>query len=162
MEQYHAFIQHDTDKAENLPDQFRADHDGRYLSAVAMPPAGLVDDLRVLMTLDLDQRPYIVGAVPNFDTERLARLFHHHGVEIPWHYHLIDVENLALGHVAAMAKEYPGSTSADFDTRAVPPIDSEALSRACGVDPNLFERHTALGDVLWAMAIYDAVMGGTP
>lgn len=41
-----------------------------------------------------------------------------------------------------------------------PPWDSEAVSRAVGVNPDDFERHTAMGDVRWAMAIYDAVMGG--
>jgi hypothetical protein len=41
-----------------------------------------------------------------------------------------------------------------------PPWDSEALSRALGVDPDTFARHTAMGDVRWAMAIHDQVMGG--
>jgi oligoribonuclease (3'-5' exoribonuclease) len=42
---------------------------------------------------------------------------------------------------------------------AVPPWDSGELSRAVGVDPDDFDRHTALGDARWAKAIYQAVMG---
>jgi len=43
-------------------------------------------------------------------------------------------------------------------TGAKPPWKSEALSRAVGVDPRDFDRHTALGDALWARAIYSAVI----
>jgi hypothetical protein len=38
--------------------------------------------------------------------------------------------------------------------------DSDALSRACGVEPPTTERHTAMGDVRWAIALYDAISGG--
>lgn len=37
------------------------------------------------------------------------------------------------------------------------PIDSEEISRAMGVNPDDFERHSALGDVLWARAIWDRI-----
>ena len=43
--------------------------------------------------------------------------------------------------------------------RATPPWDSDALSRAVGVNPDDFDRHTALGDARWAKAMYEAVMG---
>jgi hypothetical protein len=48
----------------------------------------------------------------------------------------------------------------EWNTIAAPPWDSEVLSRAVGVDPNAYERHTALGDARWARDIYDAVTGG--
>jgi hypothetical protein len=65
----------------------------------------------------------------------------------PWHYHLIDVENLVAGYLAARGELIP------------PPWKSDQLSAAVGVDPNDFGRHTAMGDVLWTRAQWDAVMG---
>ncbi len=44
-------------------------------------------------------------------------------------------------------------------TGALPPWKSVDLSRAVGVKPEDFEKHTALGDARWAKAIYEAVMG---
>ena len=40
------------------------------------------------------------------------------------------------------------------------PWDSDEISRVVGVDPDDFDRHTALGDARWARAIYDAITGG--
>lgn len=94
---------------------------------------------------------HIVGAVPNFDTESLSGLLVKHMLTPAWHYHLIDVENLAAGYLAHK-RPHPGGIPL--------PWDSNEISRAVGVDPDQFERHTAMGDVRWAMAIYDAVMGG--
>lgn len=45
-------------------------------------------------------------------------------------------------------------------TGALPPWNSNDMSRAVGVEPDDFDRHTALGDARWAKAIYEAVMGG--
>ncbi len=42
--------------------------------------------------------------------------------------------------------------------RAIPPWDSNKLSLAVGVDPDDFDRHTALGDARWAKAIYERVI----
>ncbi len=86
---------------------------------------------------------HLAGAVVSFDEERLRQLLHRQGVLHRWHYHLIDVEALAAGRLGMP-----------------PPWDSEELSKAVGVDPGKFDRHTALGDARWARDIYDAVMGG--
>lgn len=92
---------------------------------------------------------HIVGAVPNFDTEILATLLREHGLTPSWHYHLIDVENLAVGWLAAK------------DMQCNLPWKSDELMAAIGVEPATEdERHTALGDARWAMRAYDAVMGG--
>ncbi len=133
------------------------------LALGAMPPARLTygrvaDSIRVL----LDGR-HVVGAVPNFDTERLSLFLREHIAAAdrwrdPWHYHLCDVENLAVGYLAARAQEYPGSAAADFSPE--PPWNSDALTKALGLDPVPEEdRHTALGDCRWARSIYDLVMG---
>ena len=70
------------------------------------------------------------------------------GLELPrWHYHLIDVEALAIGFLAAKG------------TRFDLPWDSDDLSRAVGVEP-LEARHEALYDALWAKQIYETVVNG--
>jgi hypothetical protein len=91
---------------------------------------------------------HLVGAVPNFDSEVLDRLLREHDLIPAWHYHLIDVETLAVGYLAAK-----GAPMA-------PPWKSDDLSRAVGVEPpSEEERHTAIGDARWAMRLYDAIVG---
>lgn len=102
---------------------------------------------------------HIVGAVPNFDTEILATLLREHGLCPSWHYHLIDVENLAVGYLLAQHTE--GAVGDEVRDLASPPWKSDELMAAIGVEPATEdERHTALGDARWAMRAYDAVMGG--
>lgn len=106
------------------------------------PAEMTLESVATVLGLLLDGR-HVVGAVPNFDTERLA-LFMRRWTPArttPWHYHLCDVENLVAGRYGLQ-----------------PPWDSEALSRRVGVKPERYQRHTALGDATWARDIYDAVM----
>jgi hypothetical protein len=89
---------------------------------------------------------HLVGAVPSFEDTGLFKLLDRYDLipaagRTPWHYHLVDSEALAAG---ALGVE--------------PPWDSGALSRALGVEPERFERHTALGDARWALRLYDAAM----
>ena len=85
--------------------------------------------------------------MPNFDAEVLAARMRWHDLAPSWHYHLIDVENLAVGFLAARGVQVPL------------PWNSEDLSRLVGVEPASDEdRHTALGDARWARDIFDAVM----
>jgi len=149
----HLFIEHNVFKCKGLPEPFLSDHDARFPEdgSAAEPDSAA----RIISELFTD-RPHVVGAVPNFDTERLALLLRRFGIEPGWHYHLIDVENLAVGYLAGRAAQ------SEFDAGwATPglPWDSDELSRAVGVESTRFGRHTAVGDVRWAMAIYDAIMG---
>lgn len=122
----------------------------------------------------LTQGVHLVGAVTSFDEERLRRLivgqspFVKGGLEHGWHYHLVDVENLAAGYLAHKARAMNAAAAGEdwkvgqaegLLEAARPPWDSEELSRALGVDPDRFDRHTALGDAQWARAFYDTVMG---
>jgi hypothetical protein len=93
---------------------------------------------------------HLAGACVSFDADRLWRLLRANGECPMWHYHLIDVEVLAAGLIASR-----GEASREM---ARPPWKSEDLSRAVGVNPDDFDRHSALGDARWAKALYEAVM----
>lgn len=93
---------------------------------------------------------HVVGAVPNFDTDVLTAAFARAGIAPSWHYHLIDVEALAVGWLAGQGR---------INAPLLPWV-SDDLSAACGVAPASPElRHTALGDVDWAMRLFDVVTG---
>lgn len=173
---HHMFIQHDAARCGRLPEPFLSDHRARFPmsygtgwhSDVKSREAAAREIAGLFTVPEGGNRPHVVGAVPNFDTERIALLLRRSGLEPGWHYHLIDVENLAAGFLAGSftACQEAGNPEADGPSleeakQAIPPWDSEQLSRAVGVDPDDFERHSALGDAMWARAIYDAVMGGS-
>lgn len=84
---------------------------------------------------------HMVGAVPDFDSRFLTRFLNDHGQAATWNYHLVDIEALAAGFLGQ-----------------APPWNSNDLSRAVGVDPDDFDRHTALADARWAKAVYEAVL----
>ncbi len=117
-----------------------------------------------LTFVDLTRGLHLAGAVVSFDTERLWRLLRAHGECPMWHYHVIDVEALAAGFLGGqrlMAYHHADQRSLSPDEWPVmmkPPWNSSDLSRAVGVDPDDYDRHTALGDARWARAIYTAVL----
>lgn len=137
-------------------------------------PYAAGDELTVLTEVEaLTRGAHLVGAVISFDAEVLAARMRANGICPSWHYHLIDVEALAAGWCWARGAAldgggppHAGRTSTDIRdaatlrTVARPPWDSGELSRAVGVNPEDFGRHTALGDAKWARAIYDAITGG--
>jgi DNA polymerase III epsilon subunit-like protein len=102
---------------------------------------------------ELTHGAHLVGAVPSFDDAFLKRLLRANGACPGWHYHLVDVEALALGYLAGQG-ENRGPLALH------PPWKSDDLTRALGINPEAFEKHTALGDARWARAIYDHVMSG--
>lgn len=91
---------------------------------------------------------HIAGAVPDFDARFLTAFFKKLRLPRPnWHYHLIDVEVLATGFLAAKGQ------FVDI------PYDSEQLSRLLGIDPDAgYDRHTALSDARWAKAMFEACL----
>lgn len=98
---------------------------------------------------ELTRGAHLVGAVPNFDADVLDQRMRANGILPSWHYHLIDVEALAVGYLSAC-----GYT---IDL----PWKSDDLSRACGIEPPSDEdRHTAIGDAKWAQRLYDAITSG--
>jgi hypothetical protein len=149
----HLFIDHDREKCARLPESFRTDHYTRWPGNEVS--IGEDEAAQKIVEFTGKDRPHVVGAVPNFDTERLALLLGRYGHKPGWHYHLIDVENLAVGYLAGRASLTFG------EGWWTPPLpwDSDDLSRAVGVEPPTDERHTAMGDVRWCMALYDAITG---
>lgn len=100
---------------------------------------------------------HLVGAVPSFDAAFLGRLLRWFGCVPGWHYHLIDVEALAAGVILANASDRD-EIGRSARATALPPWNSAVLSRAVGIDPDMYDRHTALGDAMWARDLYDAVL----
>ncbi len=105
---------------------------------------------------DLTAGCHLAGAVISFDEERLRRLLHSCGVLHRWHYHIIDVEALAVGYLASMALGPESVRPNGFDPLQLP-WKSDDLSAALGIKVSDEDRHTALGDAKWARAIYNAV-----
>lgn len=143
----HVFIDHDPEpwiSNPDFPESFKDDYRKRYNPLKSFMPS----DAAKLLKNFLTGRPHIVGAVPNFDTERIAhQILRPNGIGELWNYHLIDVENLVAGFLGGDALDEL-------------PWNSNDLSRAIGVDPDQFDRHTALGDVKWVVAQFDAITGG--
>lgn len=144
----HLFIEHDVHKCHDLPASFRADHGARWDQGEEVGRGFAAHAIG-----DFTAGAHIVGAVPNFDTERIAILMQRCGYKPTWHYHLIDVENLAVGYLMGVHRGRGADILLDL------PWDSDELSRMVGIEPPIDARHTAMGDALWAMAIYDRVMG---
>lgn len=99
---------------------------------------------------------HLLGAVPDFDARHLTALYRRFGHEPPrWHYHLIDVETLAVGYLL-------GSSAGHTDAGMPPlPWKSDDLSRAVGVEPpSGDDRHTALADARWVRDLYLHITGG--
>lgn len=100
------------------------------------------EELDVLGQIEIITRgAYIVGAVPNFDTEVIGARMRAHGLCPSWHYHLIDVENLAAGQL-----------------RMPPPWSFDTVLETFGLVYDETDRHTALGDARMAMRLYDTIM----
>lgn len=129
---------------------------GRHLSGLTRPTGktglgqSLTRSAAAMHVARLTHGAHLVGAVPNFDAEVFDRLLRAHGLAPAWHYHLQDVETLAVGYLRGQGKLAPAL-----------PWSSSDLAQAVGVPPQPEEdRHTALGDARYARAVYDAVMGG--
>ena len=120
---------------DDFPDSFRADFEARYGKAAApLHPAMVAAALETVFR----DRPRVIGAVPNFDTERIA---HQLGVK-GWHHRLRCVETLTAG---ALGREVGGLSE---------------CAAALGLP--VADAHTAMGDVLMVRAIWDALVAAYP
>jgi hypothetical protein len=102
----------------------------------------------------------IIGAVPGFDERFLTAFLRIHGYRPPWpwHYRVRDIGSMAYGHLTAcLALGAEGRDAA----LGVPSMDASTddFARALGVDPERFDRHSALGDCRLVAAMLDVIEG---
>lgn len=104
--------------------------------------------------VELVEGNIIVGSKPAFDIEMLTPWLRRWGYEPAWHHRPICIATLTYGWLTALAALAPD---------AVPygilelPWRSDDLARAIGVDPDGYDRHTALGDARWVRDWHTAV-----
>jgi hypothetical protein len=108
----------------------------------------------------LTANKHLVGAVPWFDARFLAAFMAREGYVPAWHYHMIDVETLAVGYLAAYSLLRQADRVNPEKVAYEPPWESSALAITLGINPDnrAFGKHTAIGDARWAKAIYEKVM----
>lgn len=97
-------------------------------------------DVALLLARKLDGAHFI-AAVPDFDAWFIGKFLKAMGFAPAWHYHLVCIENLMAGHL-----------------QQEPPWKSDELSSRFKINRSDYEKHTALGDAIWAKDVYDAVM----
>lgn len=141
----HVFLEHNTDRAQFLPEKFRRDHDARYDPAVAFPRREAAAMIAGFLACP-PTPPHLVGLNPSFDVWQITTLLTEHGQPLNlWNYHLLDLNPMMVQKLT------------DLGQRPVFPWRSDALAEALGVLP-AEDRHTAVGDVEWQMRIWDALI----
>jgi DNA polymerase III epsilon subunit-like protein len=103
----------------------------------------------------------LIAANPAFDAGFLAQFLRDNRQAPAWHYRLRDIGSMAYGWLSGRNTHEYARAAGRF---TVPPADAstDEFARALGVDPNIFERHSALGDCRLVLAMLDAITGGTP
>lgn len=111
---------------------------------------------------------HLVGAVPNADELALHGFLRQYGQARTNHYHLIDVEGMAVGFINGLLRASDTVIDGMGLSRETLcgmvdklPWKSDDLCRAVGVTPPKPEdRHRALVDARWARDLYDAITDG--
>lgn len=160
-------VEHDTERAKSLPAEFYADYCRRYDPVSAVSRAHATRLLQGVFDVAGDgPRPTLVGCVPSFDTLRLGRMMRQNGAVSAWHYHIQDVESVALGWISAKLawdsrldpnRRQELQTLVDGLAVAGRSPRNEDLGRALGIDPANYDRHTGLGDCRYARDMWDAM-----
>jgi len=96
----------------------------------------------------------VIGSNPGFDKEFLAPFLRGEGFCWAAHYRPLDVVTLAAGFLRGLDEAHKEPST------FTPRVSAHEVSRAVGVDPDDYDRHTALGDARWVRDLYDAVTGG--
>lgn len=149
-------IRHDAaDWLDAMPDQFLYDYDERYKPH----DAATESDAAVMMHI-LTKDALVVACNPGFDLPRIERLIRRHGMEPAFHYHPFDISSIAFGAWVTGRHFASSVTQIELEPIGPPPWKSDHLAYAVGVRSADYARHTAMGDVLWTIAQWDAVTGG--
>jgi hypothetical protein len=113
------------------------------------PMVSYVDECAAAPLVEsLTRGAHVVAAVPDPDVDILREMLRRHGLRWTGHYHLMDIENVALGYLKGL----------DPDFKPCFPLKSDELSELCGVPaPEECDRHTAMGDARWVRDWWDAI-----
>lgn len=99
---------------------------------------------------------HLVGACVWFDAAFYEKLLLANGFTPAWHYHFVDVEALAVGHLAAQSAGTTYPTALELPL----PWKSDWLAEQLRLErPPKDHRHTALGDAREVKAIFEHIMG---
>ncbi len=108
----------------------------------------LTEEDAVKLIEPITRGAHIVGAVPDPDVDILREMLKRHNLRWTGHYHLMDVENVALGYLKGLDPAF----------KPMFPLKSDELGELCGVPaPSEEDRHTALGDARWVRDWWDAI-----
>lgn len=144
-------LHHSGNWLDTLPAQFADDYRRRFDLQLAVPGAQAAREIHAFT-----DGAIIAGSNPSFDMERLALIMQRYcGLTPGWHYHPLDIPSMVVGCEAGMGLDLskpPGNTELEWN--------SSRLSSRVGVNPDSFARHTAMGDVLWTLAQWNAMNGG--
>lgn len=145
LDQVEFLVEHDTSYGtDHLPESFAKDYRARYWSEFAWPAMYAAREIH-----KVTDGAIVAGSNPSFDCERLEQLLEAHGLTPAWHYHPLDIPSMAAGFVAS---EWPRHTVQHRRS-------SGELSLSIKVKPDNFARHTAMGDVKWCLAQWEAMTG---
>ena len=126
---------------DTLPEQFAQDYRARFDIQSAISSGMAAREIQAITDGTI-----IAGSNPAFDTERLTRLLARFDLTPGWHFHPLDIPSMVVGWMAA-----PDDVNL--------PWKSDALSELTGILPQNYQRHTALGDVQWCLAQWEAMTG---
>ena len=95
----------------------------------------------------------LVGRQVHFDADNLSDILEGQGQYPTWNYRLFDVMTLAKGYLL----NHDNITNVSDSVVELFDGGSERLAEWLGVNPSDFASHTAMGDVEYDMAVYDAI-----
>jgi hypothetical protein len=138
---------------------------GRFYERTGLPGwdwSNLRRDIAARQIASLTANKHLVGAVPWFDAAFLARFLRDNDAQEAWHYHMIDVETLAVGYLAGGAGKLWDPERATPPQGAYQPPwkhDGLAFWLVINKDDPMYAKHTAIGDARMAREFYARIMG---
>ena len=112
---------------DRVPDKYDANIEGDAAAAIGQLVEGNI----------------IAGSKPSFDVEMLTPWLRRCGVEPSWHHRPVCIATAAYGWLL----REPLTAQERAEVLGLP-WHSDDLSRTCGINPDDYDRHTALGDDL--------------
>jgi hypothetical protein len=102
----------------------------------------------------------LIAANPTFDAGFLTAFLNARGQAATWHYRLRDIGSMAWGWLSGRNTHFYADATGHYP---LPDMDAgtDDFARALGIDPDSFERHSALGDCRLVAAMLDVMEGGT-